>query len=350
MKIGNPLPLKANSRKSFIGSYVLGMGFVLTTEQAKELIAKNPKNKDVLFPYLNGEDLNNDPEQNPSRWVINFFDWPEEKARAYPDCFEIVERLVKPERLTKNDKFGREKWWQFLRLRKELYETISKLDHVMVVARISKTLAMNFVNKEMVFADALVVFNNQSFSVFSIMQSTIHNIWAWKYCTTMKSDLNYTPGNVFETFPFPETINYQLEDLGAEYFKLRKDIMSSSKLGLTKIYNLFHNSELKTSTLHPSLQIEELRSLHVRIDYLVLQSYGWGDIDLQHGFYELEYLPANDRIRFTINSDARKEILKRLLNLNNHFYKREQNESTELIRSKKINMKNQTSTDTGLLF
>ncbi|MFK1916770.1 hypothetical protein ACIXKU_19745, partial [Bacteroides fragilis] len=69
--LGNPYPLKQNAGKSFIGSYVLGMGFVLSPEEAEVLITKDPRNKDVLFPYLNGEDLNNDPEQKPSRWVIN---------------------------------------------------------------------------------------------------------------------------------------------------------------------------------------------------------------------------------------------------------------------------------------
>lgn len=45
---GNPYRLVANQDKSFIGSYVLGMGFVLTPEQAQALIEKNPKNQDVL--------------------------------------------------------------------------------------------------------------------------------------------------------------------------------------------------------------------------------------------------------------------------------------------------------------
>ena len=52
------ISLDANAGKSFIGSYVLGMGFVLEPEEAQALIAKDPRNKDVLFPYLNGEDLN----------------------------------------------------------------------------------------------------------------------------------------------------------------------------------------------------------------------------------------------------------------------------------------------------
>ena len=56
-----------------------------------------------LFPYLNGEDLNTRPDQSPSRWVINFFDWPLDRKTApvsiegpvaedYPDCLAIKRR------------------------------------------------------------------------------------------------------------------------------------------------------------------------------------------------------------------------------------------------------------------
>ena len=96
---GKPFRLAANAGKSFQGSNVLGMGFVLEPDEAKTLIEKDARNKDVLFPYLNGEDLNSRPDQSPSRWVINFHDWPEERARAYRDVFRIVEEKVKPERL-----------------------------------------------------------------------------------------------------------------------------------------------------------------------------------------------------------------------------------------------------------
>ena len=59
---GPPHRLAANAGKSFIGSYVLGMGFVLEPEEAQRLIEKDPRNRDVLFPYLNGEDLNSRPD------------------------------------------------------------------------------------------------------------------------------------------------------------------------------------------------------------------------------------------------------------------------------------------------
>ena len=77
---GQPHRLAENAGKSFIGSYVLGMGFVLEPDEARQLIDKDPRNKDVLFPYLNGEDLTSRPDQSPSRWVINFFDWPVDRT------------------------------------------------------------------------------------------------------------------------------------------------------------------------------------------------------------------------------------------------------------------------------
>ena len=53
-----PYSLAANAGKCFQGSIVLGMGFIMEPKEAWRLIERNPRNKDALFPYLNGEDLN----------------------------------------------------------------------------------------------------------------------------------------------------------------------------------------------------------------------------------------------------------------------------------------------------
>ena len=73
---GVPYQLKANDEIAYVGQIVLGDGFVLSPEEAAGLIRRNPKNKDVLFEYLSGNDVTSRPDQSPSRWVINFFDWP----------------------------------------------------------------------------------------------------------------------------------------------------------------------------------------------------------------------------------------------------------------------------------
>lgn len=56
----------------------------------------------------------------------------------------------------------------------------------------------------------------------------------------------------------------------------------------------------------------------------VRDSYGWQDIDLDHGFHEVGYLTANDNIRYTISEPARIEILKRLAALNRQRWEEEE--------------------------
>ncbi len=150
---GNPSPLKQNEGMSFQGSIVLGKGFVLEPQEAEVLIRKNAKNKDVLFPYLNGDDLNTNPDQTPNRWVINFFDLPEDQCRnEYPDCYSILERFVKPERQRwKKDDAGNDivgelalrkplpqKWWIYADKRPALYRAIANMDRVLVIPRVTK--------------------------------------------------------------------------------------------------------------------------------------------------------------------------------------------------------------------
>ncbi len=74
---------------------------------------------------------------------------------------------------------------------------------------------------------------------------------------------------------------------------------------------------------HAVKGICKLRRLHQEMDEMVLKAYGWEDLDLAHDFYEVDYLPENDRIRYTITPAARKEVLKRLLKLNHAIHDRE---------------------------
>jgi hypothetical protein len=298
-----------------MGSVVLGKGFLISPKEAERLIIKDPRNKEVLFPYLTGDDLNNHPEHLASRWVINFFDWSLEKAQTYPDCFEIVEQLVKPERQRPGNSMGREKWWQFYRRGIELYNTISKLDQVMAINRHSKHLLISISKKRQVYSDATIVFALESYHDFAILSSSLHEIWAWKNSSTMGvSTLRYSTVNAFETFPFPSKSSVSLEDLGRSLNLSRSQWMAKHQKGLTELQNTYHSKN------HDDKQIENLRSLCRDIDLKVLESYGWTDINLEHNFYEVEYLPENDRLRYTVHPHSRKEIFKRLLLLNQKLY------------------------------
>jgi hypothetical protein len=167
----------------------------------------------------------------------------------------------------------------------------------------------------------------------------------------MKTDLVYTPTNTFETYPFPNKIlqkqELRLESIGESYHEYRRQLMLGMQLGLTKTYNLFHSNAITSQAVNETdkqvaalqkhlaktpetISFEEtirgilqLRMLHVQMDEAVLDAYGWSDIALRHNFYEVDYLPENDRIRYTIHPEARKEVLKRLLELNHKIHAEE---------------------------
>ena len=82
----DPARLAANADKSFQGSIVLGMGFTFDDTDKKgvasplaemqRLIKDNPRNREAIFPYIGGEEVNASPTHAHHRYVINFRDYP----------------------------------------------------------------------------------------------------------------------------------------------------------------------------------------------------------------------------------------------------------------------------------
>lgn len=347
-----PYVLLANEDKSFIGSYVLGKGFILEEEEARAWIAQDPRYAEVVRPYLNGDDLNSRPDQSPSRWVINFYDWPlrrytEEEwdllptdermgivgrlenrkkiaiappaytdpvAMDYPLAYERVLEEVKPER----DKLGgnttaddrRENWWRYGRHSPGLYSRIENMDRILVMPRVTKTHAPTFFGTSYVYSDAVVCITLQTWGHYTVLQSSGFEHWAWMYSSSMKGDRRFSPSDCFENFPFPEQMD-TLEAIGEAYYTHRQSLMQERQIGLTKLYNAFHNPKTVGDA-----GLDTLRRLHRTMDEAVAAAYGWEDLDLAHDFYNVDYLPENDQMRYTLHPAARKEVLARLLKLN----------------------------------
>jgi hypothetical protein len=330
----SPKALKSNAGKCFQGSIALGMGFVITEDEAKEMIERDPKNKEVLSPYLNGKDLNSHPEQRASRWAINFWDWPEDKAQEYEEPYRIVLETVKPERQRRkeNGEFQLEdplpqRWWQYKRRCPALYHAIGRgrsfiehpegwsssqvpMDRVLGITRVSKYLNVAFLENSQVFTLDIFVFALNTFQDFALLSSNIHEVWTRKQSSTQETRLRYTATDCYETLPYPTSLGPSLGDLGKSYEELRRNVMQDQGIGLTKLYNQFHDRSNKDKNLLT------LRELHQKIDQAVAIAYGWGDVELGHDFHEIDYLPEGDRVRFTISEEARLEVLRRLSKLN----------------------------------
>jgi hypothetical protein len=377
IEYSNPKQLLQNSDNSFDGTKIYGDGFIIDKETRNSFILKDTKNEKIIFEYLGGEDLNDSPTATPSRFVINFFDWTESISAIYTEPFDLIKNKVKPYRDTVKREKTRRLWWQYEERRVRLYERINEEDFIFAATKTSKYLCFTKQFKGKVFSSALVLITIPKFSTFSCIQSTLHLLWVEKNSSTLETRLRYTGTDSFETFPFPQNLTttqeQNLEQIGEAYHEHRRQLMLKMQLGLTKTYNAFHAREITNLTGFQNLSgldkktiekqygkevwnlwnhlqktegtctieeavvgIIELRRLHVEMDEAVLEAYGFNSADfdsaqspqqpaikLRHDFYEVDYLPENDRVRYTIHPEARKEILKRLLELNHKIHAEE---------------------------
>jgi hypothetical protein len=357
-----PTELVANARKAFQGSIVLGMGFTFDDVGAKkgetedisrmrDLIARGQRNTERIFPYIGGEEVNNDPKHQYHRWVIDFADFPLRRERTetswismtddqksdclgdgivpldypfpvaadWPDLLDIVERRVKPERqrLADNSDGRRRKkfWWRYGRAPRSLYKVTAPLERVLVTTRHAPNWAPTWIPANAVFAESLVVFAIEEHCFFSLMQSRIHELWARFFSSSIKDDLRYLPSDCFRTFPFPAGFDMDatLEAAGKAYHDFRAQLMIDRQEGLTKIYNFFHDRG------EASPDIANLRELHADMDRAGLRAYGWDDLADRAApdFIEQEADEGKKaKTRLDWPAEFKDEVLARLLALN----------------------------------
>lgn len=335
----SPKSLKAAESIAFIGSCVLGKGFVLTREDVARMVEDDAKNADTIFPYLDGDDLKSVPTQRPTRWVINFWDWSQERSRKYKLPWRHIEETVRDERQENNRKVYRDYWWQFAEKRPALYHAIGRGHHfeqhpegwradakcperVLVAGRVGKYFNPSVVENDVIFHEKCVVFAvDEIWAYAALFNSSPVDAWVWKHSSRMKLDLNFSPSDAVETFPFPTPeILASFDKQGREYLQARREVMTdaTNPIGLTKLYNRFHNEE------DVDARLVRLREMHREIDAAVMRAYGWDDLDLGHGYHEQPNLAENDRVRFTISDAARTEVLRRFAELNRQRYEEEQ--------------------------
>ena len=310
---GNPQRLAANAGRSFIGSALNTDKFLLPIGEAQTLLTDSASNRDVLFPYLNGDDVNSWPTHEASRWVINFFSWPAERARRYHSCYQVIEKRVRPEVMAKGNSYAgwAERWWQFWRVREDLYERVRNFHRVLVIARVSKVVQPAFVPVGQVFADQLAVFAYDDDFHFGVLSSSFHWWWVIARASTHETRIRYTPTDCFETFVQPPH-SAAVQLAGKALDEHRAALMIRNDEGLTKTYNRVHDSE------DTSRGIQDLRDFHVALDLAVRDAYGWSDLSLDHGFHDTQ-----QGRRFTLGPSARTEALDRLLELNHRRHAEE---------------------------
>ncbi|MBB3208921.1 SAM-dependent methyltransferase [Rhodopirellula rubra] len=256
------LTTNARSKVCYQGQTPGHEGFLLSNEEAETLISKDATLRDVLFPYLTGDDLLSTFPSHPQRHVIDFQQQPVNSAAKYSAAFELVKSKVLGDRekaaakesernseVLESDPTARinkhhanflNKWWQLSYARKALLSQIGGLSRYIVCSRVTKRPIFDFICSDIRPSDALQVFAVEDDYSFGIFQSTLHWRWFLSRCSTLKSDFRYTSNTVFDSFAWPQQPSLAsiraVAKAAVALRECRSSIMTDNKWDLRELY------------------------------------------------------------------------------------------------------------------
>ncbi len=262
-------PLAANKSRCFQGPIPVGDGFILTEAEAESLLARpEARYRDVVRPYIIGDDIAEDSNQRPRRFIIDFAQYPLEAAMRYPAALSIVRERVMPARATNNRAAYRDRWWQFGEGRPGMRKALTGLQRFVAAGRVGKRLLLAWCDSWTCPSDLTYVFAFDDDYSMGVLSSTAHTAWARSRSSTLEDRLRYTPTSVFMTFPWPYPVTERQRELVGEASRKviarRQEICAENNLGLTKLYNLVDEGAYA-----------DLKALHRELDEAVTAAYGW---------------------------------------------------------------------------
>jgi hypothetical protein len=257
--------LRANAGMCFIGNFLNGKGFILTAAEARRLIDADPKNAEVVRPFITGRDILSRPDMGPARWCIDFGTMDLETAERYREPMSVVREHVKPVRDTNSDRRYREVWWQYGRPVPSMRNAVSGLSRFALSSIVAKRLMLVWSEAGVVPSHACAVFATDDDFWFGVFSARIHEVWALHNNSSLGATPRYTPSTVFETFPLPQASASQRDQIAAaarELVQQRQVACATSNSGLTKVYNLMEEGGFR-----------ELQAAVRELDQVVMDAY-----------------------------------------------------------------------------
>ncbi len=265
-------------QRSFQGVKLGYDGFQVTHEERARMIAADPRNAEVVKPWLIGRDLLTG-DGTPSRCVIDFAAMNQFEAREFGAPWAWAEEHVLPEVRAKVESAkgsGMEqarrdhldRWWQFWNVRHDMREAFAPLGHYLACSQTTKRAIFSFIPVGVSPDAALQVWAlNDNYS-FGLLQSAAHAAWFEAKCSKLEARLRYTRRSVWDTFPWPQSpAPADVEAVAAAAVAVRgvrSDALRKLKGGLRGLYRT-----LDQPGKNP------LRDAHAALDAAALRAYGF---------------------------------------------------------------------------
>lgn len=209
-----------------------------------------------------GEDITDDPGQQPQRFIVDFGTMPLETAATYPAALDLVRERVKPRRDL--DPVFASSWWLLWRPRPEMRAALASLTRYIGGTATGKRILFAWCDLWTCPSNAMNVFAFDDDFGFGVLSSSVHGVWAKSSSSTLEDRIRYTPTSAFETFPWPKGSREDVAALAKQLSERRSEICIDQDIGLTKLYNQLDEGAWA-----------DLRELHRKLDEAVAVAYGW---------------------------------------------------------------------------
>lgn len=270
-------------------------GFTLDAEARDELIRRDARSADFIYPFLGGEELLHD--LTIDRWVIDLpHDDLLDAERDVPALVEHLRREVLPireeaarkeaannaERLAVDPKAKPRRhhssfldtWWQHAYRRSDMIAAIEPLKRYValtILANEKRPSVYAFVDSRIRPSALLQVFAFEDNYSFGVLHSNLHRTWFEARCSTLETRLRYTSTSVFDSFPWPQAPSPEhvetISGIVDELLDLRAKNLAAG-MSLAAQYDTLRQPGKS-----------RLRTLHAALDAAVLAAYGFSTDD-----------------------------------------------------------------------
>ncbi|CAN1505451.1 DNA methylase, adenine-specific [Burkholderiaceae bacterium] len=197
-----------NVPKMQYGSMAIDDGhFILSTAEKEELILKNPNIGKLIRPFMGGQEFLNKEE----RWCL----WLENiDPSIIKSNGAVLQRInaVKKFRLQSN----RDATKKLADTPALFGEIRQPRNNYLLMPKVSSEnrnyLPIGFMNPNVVANGSALIIPGAGIYEMGILQSMMHMAWLKYICGRMKSDYQYSAGNVFNNFPWPGFAGEALSD------------------------------------------------------------------------------------------------------------------------------------------
>jgi hypothetical protein len=179
-----------------------GGNLLLSQEEQKKFVQKEPQAKKWLKRFMMGDELIN----NIERWALWLEGVTPEDLSSAPETLKRIE-AVKVHRLASNRPTTKS-LAHFPSLFGEMRQPLGKY---IALPRVSSEnrhfIPIAILPKDIIAGDKVYTISNGGLFEFGILMSTMHMAWMRTTCGRMKSDYSYSSSIVYNNFPWPLAIN-----------------------------------------------------------------------------------------------------------------------------------------------